>query len=56
LEVADHFAKMATMKNWPKSRFRAGRRAMFVTRVLARLTIFAGLMAVPGTIPTAAYA
>ena len=29
---------------------------MFVTRVLARLTIFAGLMALPSTIPTAAYA
>ena len=29
---------------------------MFVTRVLARLTIFAGLIAPPGTIPTAAYA
>ena len=29
---------------------------MFVTRVLARLTIFAGLMALPGSIPTAVYA
>ena len=29
---------------------------MFVTRVLARLTLFAGLMALPVTIPTAAYA
>ena len=29
---------------------------MFVTRVLARLTIFAGLIALPGSIPTAAYA
>ena len=29
---------------------------MFVTRALARLTIFAGLMALPDTIPTAAYA
>ncbi len=29
---------------------------MFVTRALARLTIFAGLMALPGTIPTAVYA
>jgi hypothetical protein len=29
---------------------------MFVTRILARLTIFAGLMALPGTILTAAYA
>src|SRR3981189_2965149 len=29
---------------------------MFVTRVLARLTIFAGLMALPSTIPNAAYA
>jgi hypothetical protein len=47
---------MATMKNWPKSRFHAGRQAMFVTRALVRWTIFAGLMAVPGTIPTAAYA
>src|ERR1700731_4013604 len=47
---------MARMKSRTKSRFRAGRRAMFVTRVLARLTIFAGLMALPGTIPPAAYA
>src|SRR6202051_2655590 len=47
---------MASMKNRPKSRFHAGRRAMFVTRVLARLTIFAGVVALPGTIPTAAYA
>jgi hypothetical protein len=29
---------------------------MFVTGVLARLTIFAGLVALPGAIPTAAYA
>jgi hypothetical protein len=29
---------------------------MFVTGVLARLTIFAGLMALPGSIPTTAYA
>ena len=29
---------------------------MFVTRVLARLTIFDGLMALPSTIPNAAYA
>ena len=29
---------------------------MFVTRVLARLTLFAGLMALLGTIPTASYA
>src|SRR5271169_2397155 len=29
---------------------------MFVTRVLARLTLFAGMMALPGTIPTASYA
>ena len=29
---------------------------MFVTRVLTRLTILAGLMALPGTIPTAVYA
>ena len=29
---------------------------MFVTKALARLTIFAGLMALPGSIPTAAYA
>ncbi len=28
---------------------------MFVTRVLARVTLFAGLMALPGTIPTASY-
>src|SRR3979409_194597 len=47
---------MARMKSRTKSRFRAGRRAMFVTRVLARLTIFAGLMALPGAIPSAAYA
>src|SRR5471030_2701641 len=47
---------MATMKTRPKSRFHAGRRTMFMTRVLARLTIFAGLIAPPGTIPTAACA
>jgi hypothetical protein len=29
---------------------------MFVTRVLARLTLSAGLMALPLTIPTVAYA
>src|SRR5258708_29107393 len=29
---------------------------MFVTRALARLTIFVSLMALPGTIPTAVYA
>jgi hypothetical protein len=29
---------------------------MFMTKVLARLTILAGLMALPSTIPTAAYA
>src|SRR5580765_2565184 len=29
---------------------------MFVTKALARLTIFAGLIALPGSIPTAAYA
>src|SRR5882672_1206187 len=49
-------AKMATMKSRPKSRFHAGRRAMFVTRALARLTIFVGLMALPGTVPSAVYA
>jgi hypothetical protein len=29
---------------------------MFVTKALARLTIFAGLMALPNAIPTAVYA
>src|SRR3984957_15303926 len=29
---------------------------MFMTRMLARLTIFAGLMVLPGTIPSSAYA
>src|SRR6266849_2116956 len=44
------------MKNRPRSRFHAGRRAMFVTKALARLTMCAGLMALPSAIPTKAYA
>jgi hypothetical protein len=56
LDATDLFVKVATMKNWPKSRFHAGRRAMLVTRLLARVTLFAGLMALPGTFPTASYA
>src|SRR5207237_850786 len=47
---------MAAMKNRPKSRFHAGRRAMFVTRALARLTIFAGLVALTGAISNPVYA
>src|SRR6202163_2597926 len=47
---------MAVTKNRPKSRFHAGRRAMFVTKALARLTMCAGLMALPSAIPTAVYA
>src|ERR1700737_1715497 len=43
-------------KNRPKSRFHAGRRPMFVTKALARLTMCAGLMALPSAIPTAVYA
>src|SRR5665213_4411414 len=42
--------------NRPKSRLHAGRRAMLVTKALARLTIFAGLMALPNAIPIAVYA
>src|SRR5882672_9002372 len=44
------------MKNRPKSRFHAGRQPMFVTKALARLTICAGLIALPSAIPTKAYA
>src|SRR5712664_3603741 len=44
------------MKNRPKSRFHAGRRPMFVTKALARLTMCAGLIALPSAIPTKAYA
>src|SRR5256885_2074378 len=47
---------MAAMKNRPKSRFHAGRRAMFVTRALARLAIFAGLVALTGAISNPVYA
>src|SRR6267154_6503337 len=47
---------MAAMKSRPKSRFHAGRRAMFVTKALARLTMCAGLMALPGAISTAVFA
>src|ERR1700730_13927486 len=43
-------------KNRPKSRFHVGRRAMFVTKALARLTMCAGLMALPSAISTAVYA
>src|SRR6516162_3072311 len=49
------FAKVAATKSRPESRFHAGRRAMFVTKALARLTICAGLMALPGTVLTSAY-
>jgi len=34
-----------------ESRFNAGQRAMFVTKVLARLTVFAGLMALQNAVP-----
>src|SRR5882672_9598405 len=44
------------MKNRPKSRFHAGRQPMFVTKALARLTMCAGLIALPSAIPTKAYA
>src|SRR6202163_2999360 len=47
---------MVATENRPRSRFHAGRRAMFVTKALARLTIFAGLMALPSAISTAVYA
>src|SRR6516165_477684 len=49
------FAKVAATKHRSKSRFHAGRRAMFVAKALARLTICAGLMALPGTVLTSAY-
>src|SRR6516225_1693736 len=49
------FAKVVATKHRSKSRFHAGRRAMFVTKALARLTICAGLMALPGTVLTSAY-
>src|SRR3979490_3174171 len=47
---------MVTTKNRPKNRFHAGRRPMFVTKALARLTMCAGLMALPSAVPTKAYA
>src|SRR6516162_4671324 len=47
------FAKVAATKHRRKSRFHTGRRAMFVTKALARLTICAGLMALPGAILSA---
>jgi hypothetical protein len=52
LDAADLFAKMVTIQDRPKSRFHAGRRAMFVTNALARLTMCAGLMVLANAFPS----
>jgi hypothetical protein len=56
LDAADLLAKVVSNENRPKSRFHTGRRAMFVTQALARLSICAGLMALQAAIPTAVHA